>query len=116
MLEDIKRGEEERQLWNGRRPRNKAELRISESGGSLPPSVSAWERAPNLKIIRDRDPEPEPEQQEEPGATVVAVRTKRLRSPGEDSHVPNKRAWGSELQKLMDGGSIIADMAVPEED
>ena len=117
MLEDVKRGEEEEcQLWGGRRPRNKAELRISESGGSLPRSLSDWERAPNLKIIRDRDPEPEPEQQEEPGTTAVAVITKRLRSPGEDSHAPYKRAWGSELQKLMDGGRIIAEMAVPEED
>ena len=118
MLEDVKRGEEEEcQLWGGRRPRNKAELRISESGGgTLPRSVSAWERAPNLKIIRNRDPEPEPELQEDPGTTAVVVGTKRLRSPGEDSHAPNKRAWGSEVQKLMDGGSIVAEMAVPDED
>ena len=117
MLEDVKRGEEEeRELWGGRRPINKAELRISESGGSLPRSVSAWERAPNLKIIRNRDPEPEPELQEDPGTTAVVVGTKRLRSPGEDSHAPNKRAWGSEVQKLMDNGSIVAEMAVPEED
>ncbi len=117
MLEDVKRGEEEEcRLWDGRRPRNKAELRISESGGRLPSSLSDWERAPNLKIIRDRDPEPEPEQQEEPGTTVVAVGTKRLRSPGEDSHTPNRRAWGSEMQKLMNNGSVIAEMAAPEED
>ena len=82
----------------------------------MPSSAPAWERAPNLKIIRDRDPEPEPEQQEEPGTTVVAVGTKRLRSPGEDSHAPHKRAWGSEIQQLVDSGSIIAEMTVPEED
>ena len=107
MLEDVKRGEEEeRQLWGGRRPTNKAELHISESGGILP-------RAPNLKSNRDRDPEPEPEQQDD-GTTVVAVGTKRLRSP--DTHAPNRRAWSSEVQKLVDGGSIIAEMTVPEEE
>ena len=61
-------------------------------------------RSQSLNSKRSPAPRPSPSAQ------------KRLRSPGEDSHAPNKRAWGSELQKLMDGGSIIAEMAVPEED
>ena len=117
MHENIKREEkEEFKLWGGRRPNNMAELRISESGGSLRCSLSDWEHAPNLRIIRDRDPEPEPENQEEPGTTVVTVVTKRLRSPDEDSYAPNKRACGSEIQKLVDDDDAQLGLAMPEED